>query len=233
MATFVVAHGAWSSGWAWKKMRPLMRAAGHEFLTPSYTGLGEREHLAGPEIALSTHIADLVNVFEFEDLTGVILVGHSFGGMVATGVADRVRRRVDRLIYVDAFVPAAGQCLFDLVPPDARRAMRERCSNGDGWRVPPQDLPPDTSHADRAWAAPRRRPHPIAAFEEPIVLSGKPLPPRSYVYCSRAGQGDVFGPFAAMARREGWPCAEIDASHNPHITAPDSLLTLLERLARG
>src|ERR1043165_9323734 len=91
MATFLVAHGAWSAGWAWKKMRPLMRAAGHDFWTPTYTGLGERAHLANPDVGLETHIQDVIAVLEAEDLRDVYLIGHSYGGMVATGVADRAR----------------------------------------------------------------------------------------------------------------------------------------------
>src|SRR5436189_6336429 len=86
MAAFVVAHGAWSSAWAWRKMRPLMRAAGHELWTPSYTGLGERAHLASPAVGLDTHIQDVVGALEMEDLRDVVLIGHSYGGMVATGV---------------------------------------------------------------------------------------------------------------------------------------------------
>src|SRR4051794_41701839 len=85
MATFVIAHGAWSSGWAWKRMRPLLRAAGHELFTPSYTGLGERSHLATPDVSLETHIQDIVNVLFYEDLTDVILLGHSYGGVGGTG----------------------------------------------------------------------------------------------------------------------------------------------------
>jgi pimeloyl-ACP methyl ester carboxylesterase len=94
MATFVVAHGAWSAGWAWKKMHPLMTARGHRLLTPSHTGLGERAHLAQPGVDLDTHIADILGVIEMEDLRGVILIGHSYGGMVATGVAARARDRI-------------------------------------------------------------------------------------------------------------------------------------------
>jgi pimeloyl-ACP methyl ester carboxylesterase len=233
MAVFVVAHGAWSSGWAWRKMRTLMRDAGHDFFTPSYTGLGERRHLASRSVNLSLHIEDVVNVLEFEDLHQVVVVGHSFGGMVATGVADRVRDRVARIIYLDAFVPESGQSLLDLLPPDARDATKAACLAGDGWRVPSRDLPPDTPQEERAWAAPRRVAHPIAAFEEPLRLSGVPLPPRAYVYCQRTDPDDRFGPFAARARREGWPYAEIDASHNPHITAPQALCALLARLVLG
>ena len=98
MTTFVVAHGAWSSGWAWKKMRPLLRSQGHELFTPSYTGLGERSHLANPDIGLDTHIDDVINVLAYEDLRDVVLIGHSYGGMVATGVADRAADRIFHLI---------------------------------------------------------------------------------------------------------------------------------------
>ena len=93
MATFVVAHGAWSAGWAWKKMRPLLRDAGHEIWTPTYTGLGERAHLTNPDISLDTHIKDVIAAIEMENLNDVILIGHSYGGMVATGVADRARAK--------------------------------------------------------------------------------------------------------------------------------------------
>src|SRR5215475_2874775 len=98
MATFVVAHGAWSAAWAWRKMRPLMRAAGHELITPTHTGLGERWHLSAPAVSLDTHIQDVLGVLETEDLADVTLVGHSYGGMVATGVADRARGRISQLV---------------------------------------------------------------------------------------------------------------------------------------
>jgi len=230
MALFVVAHGAWSSGWAWRKMRGVMRAAGHEVFTPSYTGLGERQHLASRGVNLSLHIEDVVNVLEFEDLNDVVLIGHSFGGLVATGAADRARDRVARIIYVDAFVPEDGQSLMDLLPPRARDVMSASSRAGDGWRVPPREMPTDTPDDQRVWAMPRRVPHPIAAFEEPLRLSGMPLPPRAYIYCQRADSIDTFAPFAARARRDGWSYAEIDASHNPHITAASELCALLESL---
>src|ERR1700745_1432679 len=135
--------GAWSAGWAWKKMRPLTEAAGHRLFTPSYTGLGERAHLANPSIDLETHIQDVLNVIKYEDLRDVVLVGHSYGGMVATGVADRARDRISRLIYLDAFVPTDGQSLMDANPPATRQRMQELAKAGDGWRVPPNPVPPD------------------------------------------------------------------------------------------
>src|SRR3954463_2221710 len=145
--TFLVCHGAWSAGWAWKKMHPLMQAAGHRLVTPTYTGLGGRVTLMNLSVDLDTHIEDVVNVIKFEDLRDIVLLGHSYGGMVATGVADRVRDRVEQLIYLDAFVPDDGQSLLDL-NESARQHMRELAKSGDGWRVPPNPPPPDTSAAD-------------------------------------------------------------------------------------
>jgi pimeloyl-ACP methyl ester carboxylesterase len=126
-ATFLVCHGAWSAGWAWKKMHPLMAEAGHRLVTPTYTGLGERAHLANPSIDLETHIQDILNVIKYEDLRDIVLVGHSYGGMVATGVADRARDRVTQLTYIDAFVPDDGQSLLDLNRP---RRIRRPTSHG-------------------------------------------------------------------------------------------------------
>src|SRR5260370_21196792 len=104
-ATFLVCHGAWSAGWAWKKMHPLMQAAGHRLVTPSYTGLGERAHLANPSIDLETHIKDILNVIKYEDLRDIVLIRHSYGGMVPTHSADHARDRIALLVYFDAFVP--------------------------------------------------------------------------------------------------------------------------------
>jgi pimeloyl-ACP methyl ester carboxylesterase len=234
VTVFVVAHGAWSAGWAWKKMRPLLRAAGHELWTPTYTGLGERAHLASPAIDLDTHIADVTGVLEMEDLRDIVLVAHSYGGMVATGVADRARERIAQLIYLDAFVPHDGQSLFDLQPADARARMRELArTDGEGWRLPPTQMPADTPDADVAWASGRRRPQPIRTFEQPLRLAGNAAPPpRSYIYCQRSAPADVFRQFAERAQREsGWRYFEVDASHNPHITAPQALLDLLAKIA--
>ena len=184
MATIVVAHGAWSAGWAWKKVRPLLRARGHEVFTPTYTGLGERAHLAAPSINLDTHIRDILNVLEYEDLSGVVLVGHSYGGMVATGVADRARERIRQLIYLDAFVPEDGKALHDYVPAERREAARKEAI--DGWRVQPPVPPPDTSPEDVAWITARRMPQPLQAFEQPLRLRGGPLTCRGATSTARA-----------------------------------------------
>ena len=232
MATFVVAHGAWSSGWAWKKMRPLMRARGHELWTPSLTGLGERTHLAHPAIDLDTHIQDIVSVLEYEDLRDVILLGHSYGGMVATGVADRAAARLKALIYLDAFVPRDGHSLHDLVPPEHVKQQRENAI--DGWKVPATPIPPDTAPEDVKWIEARRGLQPIKTVAQKLRLkNGETKLPRSYIYCTKKGPGDVFVQFAARAKQEGWPCYEIDASHSPNVTAPEALAEILDRIAKS
>ena len=131
MATFVLVHGAWHGGWCWKRVRPLLESRGHLVFTPTLTGLGERSHLLARETGLETHIADVVNVIRWEELSEVVLCGHSYGGMVISGVADRVPDRIRSLVYLDAFVPSDGQSLFDFLPAEhvkghPRRGARQR-----------------------------------------------------------------------------------------------------------
>jgi pimeloyl-ACP methyl ester carboxylesterase len=228
MATFVVVHGAWSAGWGWKKMHPLMGARGHRLITPTMTGLGERGHLASADIDLDTHIADILGVLTFEDLNGINLIGHSYGGMVATGVAGRARTRIAKLIYIDAFAPNDGDSVFDILP-EAARALRK--PSPDGF-IQPGPMPPDTPETDRAWAAPLRLPQPAKTFEQKLKFHGGGLTlPRHYIYCTRNAPDDRFRPFYERAKREGWGTDEIDASHNPHITCPEVLADFLARIA--
>jgi pimeloyl-ACP methyl ester carboxylesterase len=232
MATIVVAHGAWSGGWAWRKMRPLWRAAGHEVWTPTLTGLGERGHLASPAVDLETHIHDVVGLLDCEDLEEVVLIGHSYGGMVATGVAQRRPERLRRLIYLDALVPEPGRSAFALVPPQAAARMRAAAAaEGEGWRIPPNPMPPDTSAEDVLYARPRRLPQPIGTFEQPLPATPVPSLPRVYLFCTRVGPDDTFRPFARRAVSEpGWTYRELDASHSPHTTCPERLAALIEEL---
>lgn len=230
--TFLVCHGAWSAGWAWKKMHPLMQAAGHRLVTPSYTGLGERAHLAHQGLDLEAHIQDMLNVIRYEDLRDIVLVGHSYGGMVATGVADRVRDKVTQLIYIDAFVPGDGQSLFDL-NEGGRAHLQKIAKEGDGWRVPPMQTPPDTAPADVEWLSTRRVQMPIKCFEQQLKLQNGPLNlPRSYIYATRITPADTFGRFSQMTKNDpAWRYFEIDASHSPNVTAPEALMGLLEKIA--
>ena len=230
MAVFLVAHGAWAAGWSWKKMHPLMQARGHRLITPTYTGLGERGHLANPSVNLETHIQDMLGVIRFEALHDFVLIGHSYGGMVATAVADRASEHINRLIYLDAFVPKDGQCLFDLVSAENREEMLERArTTGDGWRIAPNPMPPDTPQQDLEWALPLRLPQPLATVQQAVRLWHKSPPvPRTYIYCTRS---DIFRRFADTARTDSnWDYHELDASHSPHITAPEALAELLDKI---
>ena len=234
MRSVVIVHGAWSGGWAWRRVREGLEHRGIRVFTPTLTGVGERTHLAHPAVDLTLHIQDIAAVLEYEDLSDVVLVGHSYGGMVITGVADKVPERIGRLAYVDAFVPTHGMAAFDLMPPEAAKAMREGAANeGNGWRIPPSTPPADTSPEDIAWITPRRVPQPMRTFGQKLELKHKePRHPRSYIVCKRLGAFDTFGPFARAAKDDpAWQYHELDASHSPNITAPDALIELLAPLA--
>ncbi len=236
MATFLVCHGAWSGGWSWGRLRAPLRAAGHELLTPTYTGLGERSHLANPTIDLETHVRDVLNVLEYEDLRDIALIGHSYGGMVATVVADRATDRLSRLVYIDGFVPTDGACLFDYHPPQVRTRMRELAkAEGDGWRIPPGPLAPDVTSEDAVWIEPRRVPHPLMTFEEHVTLAGNASElPHAYIYCLKKGPEDAFAAVSAGIKTSpDWRYEEIDSGHVPNITAPRALAGMLDRIVAG
>lgn len=239
MRTFVLVHPAWFGGWSWRKVIPLLRAPGYVVHTPTLTGLGERAHQATPQVGLGTNIDDIVNVLFYEDLDGVILVGNSSAGAVITGVADRVPERIDRLVYLDAFVPKHGQSVVDLIPPDRRRAMEALVqSEGDGRLLPrfaatpwEQFIPAAwevSDEADLTWVLPRLCPTPFGHFIEPVHLRlpDAGMPPRVYIRSRWPHPG--FDAYAKRAQSNpGWTYAQIESSHLPQITDPEQLVTVL------
>jgi len=236
MATFVVCHGAWSGGWSWKKLRRPLAERGHVLWTPTYTGLGERSHLASPAIDLDTHIADVLGVLDYEDLREIILVGHSYGGMVATGVADRAPDRLKQLIYLDAFVPEDGERVLDGHTAEAGDEMQHLVSaRGDGWRLPPRPLAPDVDPEDVAWLTPRRGWQPFRTYVQRIKLTGEGADlPRTYIYCSDKAAYDPFKRVAGRVRdRSGWRYLELASGHIPNVTKPTELADLFDRIATG
>lgn len=226
MGTFLVCHGGWTAGWAWKKVRPLLRAGGHEVFTPSYTGLGERAHLVSPTIDVETHISDILGVIEYEGLENITLVGHSYGGMVATGVADRIPNKIGHLVYLDAFVPSDGQSVDDL-----RGLVAE--ASVEGWLVPSIPTPPDTSAEDIAWLGPRRRHMPVGCFRQRLRITGAvETVRRSYIHCTKKGPVDAFQQFADRFRdRKDWGFEAIHESHSAQVTAPEEVGRLLLAMA--
>jgi len=240
MTTFVLVHGAFYGGYCWRRVARALRAAGHDVYTPTLTGLGERAHLGAPTIGLRTHIDDVASVLTCEDLSSVVLVGHSYGGMVITGAAERVPERIAQLVFLDAHIPEDGKSDFDLLG-DATRAALEGAAGGTGF-VPafPVAIMGVTDPADQAWVEPRRSPQPLATFAEPLSLASPAAAkiPRSYIACTqnealvKAFGGNPVGMFWERARREGWPMREIDAPHDAMIAAPAALTEALLSLVQ-
>jgi len=221
-ATFVLVHGAWLGGWCWKKVIPRLRAAGHEVFAPTLTGLGERSHLLTPGVDLETHIEDIVAVLEYEDLTNVVLVGHSYAGMVIAGVAQRAAPRLSELVYLDSFLPENGKFLNDYLPVPH--------SSVDGWRVEPLGPPTAfgvSSELDIAWMTPRLGAQPERTFSQPIDLSAARTSAlrQTFIHCSHF---PCFVEAAERAKRQGFRFFElISANHCPMITQPAELVRIL------
>jgi pimeloyl-ACP methyl ester carboxylesterase len=219
-ATFVLVHGAWLGSWCWKKVIPRLRAAGHVVFAPTLTGLGERAHLLAPEIDLDTHIKDVVAILEYEDLTNVILVGHSYAGMVIAGVAQKAALRLAELVHLDSILPENGKSLNDYLPAPLPRI--------DGWRIEPfRPVFGVSNKHDLAWMTPRLGVHPEKTFSQPIELSAAKTRAlrQTYIHCS---QFPHFVEAAERAKRQGLRLFELtSAGHCPMITQPDELVKIL------
>ena len=231
--TFVLVHGAYHGGWCWRAVACLLREAGHSVFTPTLTGLGERRHLMSAALTIDTFVADITNVIESEDLSDVTLVGHSFGGTVISGVADRMPDRLKRLVYLDAITPLAGKSVFEMMPA-AESARRQKAlaelPNGDTQAPPPPAAYfgiEDTTLA--AWVDRRLTPHPAGGWTSPVALAN-PITNgvrAAYIRCT----APVFpsnDPCAAFAASQpGWQYREIATGHDAMISAPAELTSLL------
>lgn len=221
--TMVIVHGAWGGSWAFKKVDSMLTARGYTVYRPSLTGQGERAHLASPDVGLSTHINDVVNTILYEDLRDIVLVGHSYGGMVITGVADRVADRIQRMVYLDAFVPGDGESVMSI---QGRGADGLKAMTKDGFIVPVW------VKADQK--PPKDVPQSLKTFSEPISLknpAARQLPTR-YILTVEAGKDpktDDFGAQAERARQRGWPVSQLTADHNPQWSAPQALVDALDQ----
>ena len=242
IASFLIVHGGWGGGWEWADVARSLRGRGHDVFTPTLTGMGERSHLGHPQVGLSTHVEDILAVLEFEDLHDVVLCGASYGGMPVTGAADRARRRIGLVIYIDALVPEHGQSAYDLAPEGFKDALRARAdAHGDGWRVPVPSavLPPAgwVSEEERERYVARLRDQPLRTFTDPIELTGTiATVSRAFVRCTggdlhSALGGDPIAPAAERARGEGWPYRELAAPHDPQLTDPVGTAAVLHELS--
>jgi len=229
MAAFVLVHGAWSGGLIWRNVARALRKAGHEVYTPTLTGLGERRHLLNREIDLDTHIRDILGVIDYEDLSGFVLVGHSYAGMVVSGVADAVPEKVGSLVYLDAFVPENGQSLVSIVPAGIPRPTT---AAGEQWLSAPipVEVFGEPSAEVREFAARKRLPQPTACFTQPVKLTGgiDRIRRCTYIYCNDPAP-TAFTPFYERVKNKpGWTVHTLPCTHFAQMDMPDELTILLQ-----
>jgi len=236
MTTFVLVHGAWGGSYGFRTVRGPLRSAGHEVFTPSLTGIGERAHLASPQVNLTTHVTDVVNTILYEDLADIVLLGYSYGGMVVTGALEHVADRVAHLVYLDAFLPSAGESLDDLAGAGYGAGA---IGPGGEWLVPPLSR---AFHdpVEAAWYTARRSPHPVGCFTEAVALR-KPLEDypftRTYAKATAEPRPEAGGrqsPFWRAADRvkgdPAWRYRELDTDHMILVNRPAELVELLLEL---
>jgi pimeloyl-ACP methyl ester carboxylesterase len=234
MATFVLVHGAWHGSWCWKRVRKALQSRGHEVFTPTLTGVGERSHLLSPHVNLDTHIEDVINLIRWEELSDVVLCGHSYGGCVITGAADRLPGRIAALVYLDAFVPEDGQSLFDIVPGPLKELQLEAARrDGQGWKVPPIRAETFNVNAgDVEWVNRQCTMQPIATFQQAIKLGGRAGTPEHVTFILAADFEDSpFSAFYNRARARGWNTLAMPCGHDVMLDRPEDLTGALLDIA--
>jgi pimeloyl-ACP methyl ester carboxylesterase len=237
VTTYVLVHGGGHGGWCYQRVARLLRSAGHEVHTPTLTGLAERSHLMGPHVDLDLHIQDITALLHYEDLREVILVGHSYGGMVITGVADRATERIGRLVYLDAATPVNGQSLVDVAGPiiEAARPFGQIVDGVELVLLPSPDaglLYGVTDPDDLAWMSGRLTGHPWKCFEQPLKLSNEAglwaIPQYHIVCTSTLATRDPALMDRARAAGRLW---DIDTGHDLMITEPRAVADALLAVA--
>ena len=222
--TFVLVHGAWHGAWCYTRVAERLIARGARVFAPTLTGVADRSHLYNPQVNLTTHVLDVANLIRWHELRDIVLVGHSYGGMVVTAVADQLPERIAALVYLDAFLPEDNQCLHDLAPPEMVRAQVESATVANRYAVPPIPAAAfNVNPADREWVDRLCTPQPLATFTERVKLTGrfKTVPRKTYVLA-----GDLpDSPFAvfchALATRTDWQTCGLPCGHDVMIDLPD------------
>jgi pimeloyl-ACP methyl ester carboxylesterase len=233
MTTYVLVHGAWGGGWKFARVAERLRKRGHTVFTPTLTGAAERSHLLSGAINLTTHVTDVLNVIRYEDLSGVVLLGHSYGGMVITQVADKIADRIAALVYLDAFVPEDGQSLFDLNIPANTQMFLSRAGANGGLLIPP---PPakayfNVNDADAARVDELAAPQPIGTMIEKVQLSGayRNVKKTVYVHGAVLPRESPFKPFYEAAKAKGWEAHALPCGHDIMLDLPDELTAILDK----
>lgn len=226
MAAYVLVHGAWHGSWCWKRVRKALQARGHEVFTPPLTGIADRQHLLSPQIDLNTHINDVANLIRWEELTDVVLCGHSYGGCVISGVADRMPDRISALVYLDAFVLQSGQCLHDVLPAEVKNDQLDGARRaGEGWKIPPilaEAL--NVNAKDCAWVNRQCTMQPLASFQQPIHLTGAINRIKNVTFIMAGGWSpSPFPRFYEQAKANGWKTITMPCGHDVMLDQPHQL----------
>jgi pimeloyl-ACP methyl ester carboxylesterase len=229
MSTFVLIHGAWHGAWCWKHVRKTLAAQGHEVFAPTLTGLADRVHTLNPSVSWSTHLTDILNLFQWEQLDDVVLVGHSYGGALIRMVADRIPQKIRSLVFVDAFVPDNGRSLNSYATEFAEQFRTLARDHGDGWKIPP--VPPEVFNvnpADHALYHANVTPHPLASFEDPFEVAHPTISVAkiAYVYASDF-PGSPFTDFRQTAVAKGWCVLDLKGGHDLMLDQPEALTQIL------
>ncbi len=236
MATFLLVHGSWHGAWCWREVAAGLRSQGHEVFAPTLSGCAERFHHGAETVTLQTHVRDVAGLLFYEDLRDVILVAHSYAGMVAQGVANAAPERLAGIVYLDAYVVPPGSKGFDLWTPERLLEARQSIEGGYPYRKP---FAPDflgiTDPALAAHVAERLTPHPLATYDavlEPESAAAERLA-RVYVQCTEGPIAPIFAPIAEAVRARGWRIEQLAAPHDAMLTHPQELVQLLLALAPG
>ena len=230
--TFILVHGTWLGGWSWQYVRRILERAGHDVYAPSLTGCGDRAHLMSPDIGLDTHIRDIVNIIDLESLDDVILVGHSFAGMVITGVADQRRDRIRRIVFFDALVPAEGRMSGVSRTPEGELSgyfIKRMEKFVDGYQMdyfdsyPLKMLVPDTETRIQALLKEKITLHPMRAWSDELELhnGGWEGLPRTYIHCVGQEYSMSSEAMVGPARQPGWQFIELDIPRGGMLTHPE------------
>lgn len=232
MTTVVLVAGAWHGAWCWQRVLPALWRAGHTAVPVALTGVGERAHQLSPWVDLGTHVEDVVAAVRAQECRDAVLVGHSYGGIVVTGAADRLGAEVGRLVYVDAVVPTPGRSWADCIPPEAR-AQRQALIAEHGHIPPAPASAYGLTGDDAAWVERRQTPHPAGVFEEPLDFDAErwAARPRTHVDCTAPALATIEPSRRLVREQPGWELVELATGHDPMVSAPDELAALLLEVA--
>ncbi|KDB53581.1 putative esterase [Sphaerotilus natans subsp. natans DSM 6575] len=238
MSALVLIHGAWHGAWCWRRVLPGLRDAGHSAHAVTLTGVGERAHLLRPDLRLRDHIADVLGLIEAEELDDLVLVGHSYGGLVMTGVADALLARglkPRHLVYVDAVTPHPGESWSSQHAPDTVRArLQAAAQRPDGAMPPPDAAVFGLDGADRDWVNRRQTPQPAGVYQDRLDFDAARIAalPRTFIDCTAPALPTIAVMRERVRREPGWQVVELATGHDPMISAPEALVALLLDCAR-